>query len=565
MKIESEDIDVQNLLSRSYFHIPRFQRPYSWEAEHIIEFWNDLVENQGDEYFIGSMVLFRKGKQDFGVVDGQQRLTTITILLCAIRDALAQIGESEAAKGLHVLIENKNIENQDTYVLKTETSYPFFQDSIQKFGSPDLDLSPKPEEQYLGRAYEILKESVASLLLSVDIDQSIGYDKKNEEKVKKLKRVRDTVLGLKTIKITLGSEEDAYLIFETLNTRGKDLALSDLIKNHFSKNIPKKSDVDQVKEKWAQVLSTLQTSQVDLLPDTFLSHYWASRHETISQKKVFSSFKKIVKKANAAETLNAIVSDAKLYRMIYEPAFGWDKNERDVKNSLSALQLFRLSQPTPATLSLVRAYKNKKIKLKSLSRALEAIENFHFVFTAVTSSRSSGGISAMYSSFAQKIFALTDPNDLGVEIDGLVAKLKERRPSFSEFLVGFQEIAFTNSLTKQKSLVRYILRKLAQTQVFSFSVDLDDLSIEHIHPQEKIDANNWPDTVVGKLGNLTLISHETNGKLGNKPFAEKKLILINSGESFPQYIADKDEWTPASIDEHTHSLAELAYNKTWII
>src|SRR6056297_2629476 len=104
MKIESHDSDVESLLDSSYFHIPRFQRPYSWEDEHVQEFWDDVVANQADDYFIGSMVVFKKSKQRFGVVDGQQRLTTITILLCVLRDAYLELGAEDLAKGIHQLV-----------------------------------------------------------------------------------------------------------------------------------------------------------------------------------------------------------------------------------------------------------------------------------------------------------------------------------------------------------------------------------------------------------------------------------------------------------------------------
>jgi len=80
MKIESKDTDIESLLVGSYFHIPRFQRPYSWDDENLNDFWNDVVVNQSEDYFIGSMVVFKKEKQHFGVVDGQQRLTpTVTV------------------------------------------------------------------------------------------------------------------------------------------------------------------------------------------------------------------------------------------------------------------------------------------------------------------------------------------------------------------------------------------------------------------------------------------------------------------------------------------------------
>lgn len=150
MKIESKDTDIESLLDGSYFYIPRFQRPYSWDDDNINDFWDDVVVNKSADYFIGSMVVFKKAKQQFGVVDGQQRLTTITILLCVIRDYFLQLECGDYAEGIHQLIERKDRSNRNEYVLKTETSFPYFQEHIQKFDdSPDAEVQIKDEEKNL--------------------------------------------------------------------------------------------------------------------------------------------------------------------------------------------------------------------------------------------------------------------------------------------------------------------------------------------------------------------------------------------------------------------------------
>ncbi len=163
MKIESTDIDVEALLAGSYFFIPRFQRPYSWDDENISEFWEDLVNNTGENYFIGSMVVYRRSKQLFGVVDGQQRLTTITIFLCALREAFRELGDVDRADGLHSLIERKDRENKDTYVLKPETSFPYFQEHILKEGKPEFDIVIQFEEERLAKASEIFNSKLSKM------------------------------------------------------------------------------------------------------------------------------------------------------------------------------------------------------------------------------------------------------------------------------------------------------------------------------------------------------------------------------------------------------------------
>ncbi|WGG52759.1 DUF262 domain-containing protein [Rugamonas sp. DEMB1] len=249
MKIESEDIDVESLLVSSYFHVPRFQRPYSWDDENLIDFWNDLITNKDDDYFIGSMVVYKIAKQQYGVVDGQQRLTSITILLCVIRNEMEALGRNDLALGLHQLIERKNRENKDEYVIKTESSFPYFQEHIQKFGHPELEAEIHSEELNLKNAFKIFSSLVADALGAIDLDTTISVDMKIENKVNKLSELRASVLNLNLILVTLDNEDDAYLIFETLNTRGKDLALADLVKNHFTKNLKSKGSVDAAKLK----------------------------------------------------------------------------------------------------------------------------------------------------------------------------------------------------------------------------------------------------------------------------------------------------------------------------
>jgi hypothetical protein len=564
LKIESKDTDIESLLDGSFFEIPRFQRPYSWDDENINDFWEDIIENKNDDYFICSMVVYKKSKQRFGVVDGQQRLTTITILLCVIRNHFNQLTSSDLAKGIHQLVERKDRSNQREYVLKTETSFPYFQENIQKFNEPpEVDSIIQTEETNLKNAHTRFNKLVGSAVAAIDNDASIGDADKATKKEAKLIELRDSVLNLNLIFITLENEDDAYLIFETLNTRGKDLSLTDLTKNHFSKHMKAKGDVDATRLNWESMLSTIHNSSSDISSDSFLYHFWASRYESVPQKKLFPKIKKEVTKARAKKYLNDLVDDSKLYRSIHEAGYGWNKNEVEASRSLSAMQMFKLSQPTPATLSLVRAYKSKKIKYAKLRDTLSAIEKFHFVFTAITSSRSSGGISAMYSSFAQKLYESPDSQKASEEISTFIKKLSSKRPSLDEFNVAFKEVSYTNSNSKQKHLVRYILRKISEHYICKYPVDFDDLTIEHLCPQVKIGTESWTEEVIGSLGNLIFLDEKMNGKLETKSFPSKKKMLTKNGYELPDFIQNTESWTPEIVNKHTEALAKVAYEEIW--
>src|SRR5262249_16502999 len=152
-----------------YFQIPRYQRPYLWERAHLDDFWQDAIQDRGDEeYFIGSIVTARpRSEAVYAVVDGQQRLTTITILLCVLRDAFADAGDEDLADGTHTLIERRNRENKLQFVLTTETSYPFLQEHIQRKDDAELDATAGPEETALKAANEFFIDRIDEVVSSV--------------------------------------------------------------------------------------------------------------------------------------------------------------------------------------------------------------------------------------------------------------------------------------------------------------------------------------------------------------------------------------------------------------
>src|SRR5882672_2628187 len=108
MNIKPSESNIRVMFQSGFYKIPRFQRPYSWDRGNIEEFWTDVLEGTASGYFIGSMVFYKKGTETY-VVDGQQRLTTLTIFLAALRDTLKEIGEDSLGKGIQNVIQRKDI------------------------------------------------------------------------------------------------------------------------------------------------------------------------------------------------------------------------------------------------------------------------------------------------------------------------------------------------------------------------------------------------------------------------------------------------------------------------
>jgi uncharacterized protein with ParB-like and HNH nuclease domain len=342
MKIRSIDKDIKDILESGFYRIPRFQRPYSWDLENIEDFWNDVVVNADADYFIGPMVVFKRPQADTAaVVDGQQRLTTITMILAAVRNSLRENGLKDLAGGIHRLIERRDINNMAQYVLQTETSYPYLHDYIQNDGPAQTDPDIGDEEVALATSFDFIVGKIAQTVSGIKQDKTLKK-KDIEAKVREaLTRIRDKVLTLKVIYIDLDNEDDAYVIFETLNTRGKDLTPSDLVKGHLTKLLkPTNQKVDYTKDAWNSIVELIEGSQADLSVTNFLHHYWLSCHEYVTVKKLYKDLKRKVTKQNAKDFLDSLVRDARTYREIQETAYRkWDKNDQQIRDSLDALVL----------------------------------------------------------------------------------------------------------------------------------------------------------------------------------------------------------------------------------
>ena len=512
MKIACFDQEIRKILETNYYKIPRFQRPYSWDKDNVQDFWSDVINNKPGDYFLGSMVVYTKGNYRH-IVDGQQRLTTITILLAAIRDKFNELKLESQAKGVHKLIERPDLDNEEQFVIQTVSSYPFFQQNIQNFEKPKKVTPPGEEEILLKEAYDQLN---SSLLAEVNLDATIA------KKKKKLEAIRDSVLALKIICVEVDNEDDAYVIFETLNTRGKDLTSADLLKNYLAKQLRQpNARNDFLGIEWSKIRTNLDKIDVpDVRIDNFIYHYWLATREFTTEREIFKKAKASIPNKDAAKKLVESLRDSsETYLHIFMPGLrNWKNEELAIKKSLEALLIFRVRQPIPMILAVVQSYKAKLLPKKETERVLRAIELFHFAFTALTSQRSSGGISHMYALHARELTHSSTLAARKLAIDNLINKLKQRLPNQTEFEAGFKRLRYSDEFPKDKRVIQYTLRKLFELENPSVVIDPNQMSIEHIEPQN---SKGMSGPSVAEIGNLWLLSAKQNNQLGDKPAAQK--------------------------------------------
>ncbi|MGB4060172.1 MAG: DUF262 domain-containing protein [Burkholderiaceae bacterium] len=551
MKIACVDQEVRKILETNYYKIPRFQRPYSWDRDNIHDFWTDIHNHKPSEFFIGSMVVYVKGNYRH-IVDGQQRLTTITILLAALRDKFNSTHLESQAKGLQKLIERTNLDNDNEFVIQTSSSYPFFQQQIQNFGHQKNNTPPGEEEILLKDAYDQLKQL---------IDFLVDKETTQAKKKKALESIRDKLLSLKAIYVEVDNEDDAYVIFETLNTRGKDLTSADLLKNHLAKQLRQSNAKnDTIAIEWKKIRDNIDSIEIsDIKLDNFVYHFWLATKEFTTEKEIYKRAKiAIPDKASANIFIEKLQDASETYKHIFMPSTrAWKMEELKIRRSLESLLTFRVRQPVPMILAIMQAYKLKQLTKKETERALSAIEFFHYSFTALTSQRSSGGISHMYALHARELTQSKDNAQRTVAINNLIAKLKARLPKQTEFVAGFKKLKYSDEFPKDKRVIQYTLRTLYEAEAPSVAIDPQQMTIEHIEPQSSTAMSHEK---VAEIGNLWLLSANVNNKLGNKPVAEKIPIYKKSKLQSDSTLNQATSWDESTVASRTELLSTKMWN-----
>lgn len=566
MKIEANDKEIQDIFSLGYFNIPRFQRPYSWNTEEVESFWDDIILEKTENYFIGSMVVYQTKKPYFGIVDGQQRLTTITLILSAIRNAFLKVGEENLAKGVHKYVEKANIDNEEEFVLKAETSFPYLQSHIQSFDGYNISCEVGSEEKKLEVAFELINRKLNSAIPELNDGGAVQpslFTNHDTSAVQKLKSFRDKVLSLKLVFIQLDNEDDAYLIFETLNARGRDLTTSDLVKNLILKSIKSTSvSLDKSKESWNSLIKVFDNYGEPSVIDNFLVHYWCSEKNYCTDKRLFSEIKSHVSECpdKAKNFLTELTLTAPYYFALLKPEeVSWPKEQLQVKSSLKALNLFKVKQQTAMTFALLRAFKSGYISLRNLKSTLSKIEAFHYCFNAITSQRSSGSIASNYSKLAIRLTLCRSNDDSQSVLKELTQFLRSKLPEKEEFIVKFSELEYSSSKTKNKAIVKYTLSKLLPQNSNGLTIDLENLTIEHLLSQCTLSSDS--EAYVASIGNLILLDQKTNSEVvTNKTPTEKFKILSEKSYPLSDALINSSSWGNNEIANRTRKMAELIYD-----
>jgi len=572
----ARDKKIEDILfANDIYRIPRYQRFYAWGEDQIVEFWNDLIVNEDRPFFIGSFIFNCEETAKtgwIGIIDGQQRLLTMTILAAVIRDLARNLDNTEAADRYQwFCIAKRHLSGEETFRIKCSDSLAdYFEKYIQKTNDNIFESKPNTaEEKKVKNNYIYFYNRVFH-----EIDRYVNKSDKEDY----LQKLIEAIAALLVIDIRIESEEDAYEIFETTNARGLELSIADLLKNTVFKNMVVKDGKDIAKEKWTDIINNVPP--VATAPGTemarFIRYYWISKYRFIAGKQLYREIKKEISRWDSF--LADLHSASQDYNLIVEGnEADWDdiENGEKIYKSISALRIMRITQCNVLLLSIIRNL--NKLGTNPL-RTIQYLEKFSFVYSAVCG-LPGNQVEKIYSKFALRIEETVKnssekrlPGNIQKILDEFEKELLDLKPSIEVFQESFNEISYKKS-EPSRQLIKYILSEINELdESGEYRIDFNVVNIEHLLPQKPHKtwgvSKNEIKGYVNNLGNLTLIHEKLNSFASNAPIKEKIEHLRKSEIPMTQKLVKRLEdtnyiWNEDEILKRQKEMAEIAYYKVW--
>lgn len=550
--LSATEDSVEQVLNRNYrYTVPDYQRQYSWGEEQWGSLWADIqaIPEEGT-HFIGSIVLIERsgGLNELNkleIIDGQQRLATVTILLSLMREKYYQEGDEKQAEAI-----------EEDYLWKKDLDRNSYQNlTLSTFDNPDY-------ERLLNREYDRMADNQLKEAVEFfgDRIEPLSLDEVDEIRKKLLASVT-------VVSITCEGEQSAFRLFETLNDRGLELSSVDLMKNYtFSKASSSPDiDYDKVRSDWEDLIKTIVPNISK--PSKFFRHYIMSCAEPnydddVSNYKLYDEYQTIIdeKLPEAGISLNEYVEElakqAELYvKIIHQDIDMYDsRGNSDINSKLEDLEIINSVQARTLMLRIFDEYDTAN----RVMEALILLESF-LLRWKVASYPTGGELDRLYSRVCTNAF------DEDNSMRAIYNELSERCPSDEEFIA-----AIENKRVRLNDRTRYILKRLETDYYDGEEVDLDSVDLEHIAPRASFSAKKysaWPSSLQAteaqfeqyrdRLGNLTLLESDMNIAIGADPFKKKRETYAQSKIQMTQKVEeDYSEWNIDKIGQRTSELAQ---------
>ena len=534
--MQAKETRLQEIIEGTkQYLIPLFQRSYSWTTKEWYALWKDIEDLYEMEkprvHFMGSIVNMPTTSVPHGVakyllIDGQQRITTILIILSVLRNLSRENGNNKLADKIHnTLLVNQYEDGNDHYkLLPTQIDRPAYQQIIDQsdgnFDNPIKEAYSYYEKKIKGNSYEL--ERLVKILTDY----------------------------FSVVSIVLDADDNPYLVFESLNAKGRTLTQADLIKNYFFMRIHQSQQEEIFNKYW---LPMQEYFDEKLLPE-YIRHYMMKEGGIIKQTDVYYALKDRVNPENAIQYIQELSKYSQFYRNIIHPEF--EQNEQLKK---CFLRLNRIEQTTsyPVLLYLYGEFYEGQITQENFIEILKTLENYlirRFVCDYKTSELNKifpSAYSAIHSSASV--------------VDSFKEFLSRRGyPKDSEFTTKLKESRLYGG-GDRVAKTKFILESIEDSYHHKEKIDTANLTIEHIMPQTLSvwwqnylgdDWKNIHDNLLNTVGNLTLTAY--NSELSNDDYDTKRTIYEGSHLEMNKYLSNVPLWNREQINERGTLLANKA-------
>lgn len=534
------------------YRVPPFQRDYSWTEEKWEDLWQDILilhTNPTASHYMGAIVLQSSGtaEKEFTIIDGQQRLATLSIIAIAVIEKIRRLvergEEPEANRERQDILKRTYLADKDprslrysSKLLLNENDNDFYQSNLINLRELRNIRSLQKSNQLLWRAFEYSSRQLEKLPEVIQDGEKLAIF------------LTDTVAQrLLFIQINVEDELNAYTVFETLNARGIELSSTDLLKNYLFSLFQGPDDLSEAQRQWRRIINTVQ---MEKFPE-FLRYYLSLQHSRVRRERLFKLVRDSVRNAQQAfDLLDQLENYSSLFIALSNPNDEFWRDTPSNRPYIRELDLFRVKQVYS---TLFAAY--QRFAPEDFTRLLKLAAVISFRYSIV-SSLNPNELETLYNTVAIAITRenITSPRQVFEVLRPVYVQDEKFQQDFSLLLI--------STKGQKRKLVRYILGRL-EADISGIEVTEDSFSIEHILPEVPTDEwrQNFTDTqveeMVYRLGNLTPLEPQLNRLIGQKPYLVKQEKYQQSVYTLTRQIT-AEEWTQDTIATRQRNLARRA-------
>ena len=553
MAFDAKDYPINDILTKVVFNIPRNQRRYVWKQENWRELFEDVLIATREEtrpHFMGSIVLKDDGKMDglsyYTIIDGQQRLTTITIFILAILMHFKKNGMEDDFLGTLSYVIPTNNKNQDKNIINSD-----FHTSLNNLISNIKNIDDKTTVSAYINTNTVSKsrDKLIGDALKYFYDELTMYLKDKDDVAYHLIAIRNAIIDIIVVRIVSTSEEDSYTIFEILNARGQDLEEHELLKNYIMRHVHPEEKRDEAKQIWEDIENSLGSAV-----KRFIKHYTTHRFGNPQGKE--NSYR-IIQKATKGNNIYSLLKDIELkatyYTKFIKPcSVGENSNCSKLEEEIfSFFRKKKFEQFRPVLLSLIHQFELENISEADYENMLKYIYHFFVCYNVIGAENSNKMEDVVY-----KYAKILEDDCSKDNLQTLAQTMKNKIPSYEWFFNTFKTIGWSKkdnvySGEKNKTRVQTILEIIEK--FVSQRVTIDDFTIEHMNP----DADGIENA---QIGNLIPLECSLNNRCEDKPLQEKITIYSESNFRTARNMADRIKEGKLDVSKRTEFLAKLIYN-----